>query len=446
MAMDSRLSVSTTCPTCGAPLDFSEGSNAVQCGYCHSNLLVTGHRQILSYVITPKLDAKAAPTRVITAYQERGLACRIVTPHLYFVPYYHFVGHALRWDNGNQTPSLKLTEFTDYADRSWPRKIKHVVFTDRYVDRNFIACDVHNACPFSLGVRPSVMRLELFRQDHLLSHGHVAPLSMTPKDAIRQGVKAVDKLSILYRQILALNLSVIYFPYWLIEVESGGQHSLATIDAVTGTVSRLGTDPALLLALNRQPLSKHVVIGFRPLACPNCGWDLPLRPHDVIFFCDACDRAWEIYGQILRAVPYQFADLCNRHPDTEVIHLPFWVLTQQTDHERGKRYFLPAFRYRRLKLLADLAHRITSKQPTYGAREGSKPDAYGCYYDRHDALKFAGFIYVGIRTRKTRRFDLRHGEKLAFNNPTLTWIPFRKQDNYLVDPFTNLHLPEAGLI
>ena len=444
--MDSRLSVSTTCPTCGAPLDFSEGSNAVQCGYCHSNLLVTGHRQILSYFITPKLDAKPATTRVLLAHRERGLDCRIVTPHLYFVPYYHFVGHVLRWDNGEPSPPPTLTEDTAYADLLRPSKVRQVTFTDRYVDRNFIAGGLQGACPFSLGVRPAVMRLELFRQAHLLAQGNLASLSMPPKDAVRQGVKAIDKLSILYRQILALDLSVIYFPYWLVEVASNGQRSLTTVDAVAGTVTCLATDAALLHTLNQQPHSKHTVIGFRALVCPNCGWDLPLRPHDIIFFCDACDRAWEIYGQTLRAVPYQFADLCNGQPDTDFTHLPFWVLTEQTNKARGKRYFLPAFRYRRLKLLADLAHRITRKQPTYGVREGAKPDAYGCYYDRHDALKFAGFIYVGMRARKTHCLDLRQGEKLSFTNPTLTWVPFHKQGNYLVDPFTNLHLPEAGLV
>ena len=37
----SHLVVSTECPLCGAPLDFAEGSNAVRCQHCRSNLLVT---------------------------------------------------------------------------------------------------------------------------------------------------------------------------------------------------------------------------------------------------------------------------------------------------------------------------------------------------------------------------------------------------------------------
>lgn len=444
--MNSRLSVSTTCPTCGAPLDFSKGSNAVRCSYCQSNLLVTGHRQILSYFISPKLDAKTARARVGLAHRERGLAGRIITTHLYFVPYYHFVGHVLRWDNGEPLSRPRLTDVTGYADLLRPPNVRQVAFADRYVDRNFIAGDLQGACPFSLGVRPAVMRLELFRQAHLLAQGKLAPLSMPPKDAIRQGVKAIDNLSILYRQILALDLSVVYFPYWLVEVASNGRCRLTTVDAVAGTVTRLGTDTDLLRTLNQQPHGKHAVIGLRALVCPNCGWDLPLRPNHIIFFCDACDRAWEIYGQTLRAVRYQFADLCNGRPDTAFTHLPFWVLSQQTGKARGERFFLPAFRYRRLKLLADLAYRITTKQPTYGVRGGAKPEAYGCYYDRHDALKFAGFIDVGMRTRKTPRVDLRQSENLSFNRPILTWIPFRKQGNYLVDPFTNLHLPVAGLV
>ena len=51
--MTSHLVVSTECPLCGAPLDFTEGSNAVQCLHCRSNLLVTGRKQVLSYYVAP---------------------------------------------------------------------------------------------------------------------------------------------------------------------------------------------------------------------------------------------------------------------------------------------------------------------------------------------------------------------------------------------------------
>ena len=62
--MDRRLVVSTECPTCGAPLDFKEGSNAVRCQYCRSNLLITGRKHVLSYYVKPKVH----PHNVLTQY------------------------------------------------------------------------------------------------------------------------------------------------------------------------------------------------------------------------------------------------------------------------------------------------------------------------------------------------------------------------------------------
>ena len=290
------------------------------------------------------------------------------------------------------------------------------------------------------------MRLELFHKDHLLSQGNVVPVTMPYNDAVRQGLKGFDKLSIRYRQVLGLNLSVIYFPFWMVEIEQGGHSSLTSVDGVSGTIVRTRIDTSVLDTLSRKSQMQHSTIGFRPLTCPNCGWDLPMRPQDVIFFCSACDRAWEINRHTLREVAYQFADLEERNKKGDAVHLPFWVLTQPTTTPGAKRYFLPAFRYRRLKLLADLAQRITYKQPDYAVRQGAKPEAHSCFYDHYDALKFAAFIYVGTRVRKTRHIELTPGEKLSIRKITLTWVPFRARGNYLVDPFTDYHLPRAGLL
>ncbi len=445
--MSSRLVVATTCPTCSAPLDFSEGSNAVQCGYCSANLLVTGHKQVLSYFIAPKLELQRAVARVMIAHKEQGTPCRVIKPQLYFVPYYRFTGHDLRWIAGEDIsqhwlPKLAVQEFADALRSVLPRPTFH----DRYIETNFIACELPNTCAASLGVRAAVMRLELFQKDVLLSHGNIVAAVVPPKEALLRGMRAIGKQDLVYRQVLGLMLSMIYFPYWMVEVERQGKLMLSTVDAVAGNVIQLEAPVSMLDTLNRQPQRQPAVIGFRPLVCPNCGWDLPLRPHDVIFFCTTCDHAWEIYGQQLRQISYQFADLPQSDAQASVTHLPFWVMSRRRGEQDSERFFLPAFRYRRLKLLADLAHRITTKQPDYPILEGPKPEAYGCYYDHRDALKFAGFTHFGLQGWRMGRIKSSPTERLAFTNPTLTWIPFRRQGNYLVDPFTQFHLPEAALI
>jgi len=96
--MTSQLVVSTECPLCGAPLDFTEGSNAVQCLHCQSNLLVTGRKQVLSYYVAPKMDAQSALAKLTTAKKQNRGRYRVIKRQLYFIPYYRLTGHDFRWE------------------------------------------------------------------------------------------------------------------------------------------------------------------------------------------------------------------------------------------------------------------------------------------------------------------------------------------------------------
>ncbi|HEY5610437.1 MAG TPA: hypothetical protein VIL97_04470, partial [Thermoanaerobaculia bacterium] len=98
--MKEHLLVSTECPTCGAPLDFPEGSTAVVCSHCKSKLLVTGRKQVLSFAIRPKVTKEAALALAIK--ERRG---RITLCDLYFVPYYRFTAHDYLCVSGEQRQS-----------------------------------------------------------------------------------------------------------------------------------------------------------------------------------------------------------------------------------------------------------------------------------------------------------------------------------------------------
>jgi LSD1 subclass zinc finger protein len=90
--------VSTECPSCAAPLDFSEGTNAVQCLHCHSKLLVTGRKKVLSYFVSPAVDHNRAIASAMRAQQEQDRERRVIKPKLYFIPYYRLTGNDFRWE------------------------------------------------------------------------------------------------------------------------------------------------------------------------------------------------------------------------------------------------------------------------------------------------------------------------------------------------------------
>src|SRR5260370_41262251 len=97
----SQLVVSTECPTCSGPLDFSEGSNAIRCPSCGSHLLVTGRKQVLSYWVKPHVRAEVAGAAARTG----RLEARVGRTQLFFVPFYRLPGHDFQCQGVPPTPA-----------------------------------------------------------------------------------------------------------------------------------------------------------------------------------------------------------------------------------------------------------------------------------------------------------------------------------------------------
>lgn len=442
--MAGRFIVSTECPTCGAPLDFAEGSNAVRCGHCRSNLLVTGRRQVLSYSIAPKLEAHRAVAKAVVGHKERAVPCRVVKRQLYFVPYYRLTGQDFLWEVAPPKPRLDASTSVTEGEGLLPEG-EEIEFRDRYVEKNFVACDLPVLGMHSLGVRPAVLRLELFRRETLEAIGRVVSVTMSHDRALSLGMKAVDSTHLVYRQVIGCVLSVIYFPFWVVEVESQGENRLTILDAVAATVIQLDAPMSVYTILDCKPTSDPLVAGFRPLACPNCGWDLPLRPDDVIFFCSSCDRAWQIWGSQLSEVSYQIVDGPRREKGKTARYLPFWVLQAEVG-DRPSRFFLPGFRYRRLKFLSDLAIHLSRRQPSYELSSGKISEVHGCYYDQDDAAMLAQFIYAGLISGSLGAIRALQENRFSVASTTLVWLPFKVEGGYLIDPFLGQYLPQSLLL
>jgi DNA-directed RNA polymerase subunit RPC12/RpoP len=500
--MGNGLVVSTECPTCGGPLDFSEGSNAIRCPFCRSNLLVTGRKQTLSYYIAPKLVLQRAVARVLIAHKKNGRPCRVVRPELVFLPYYRLTGHDLRWEEAREkksraladrpaafppisgwTPSYRMESdllfsainlagdwigslFSGGSSRPVQTDVhpapetarapsfdpsvlavedsppsgrpgKRVAFIDRYVEKNFIACGVSCDGVYSLGVRPSVLRLRLFDRAVLQSQGKIVSPTVTPEDAFSRAMKTAAFRRLLYRRVLGQVLSVIYFPYWFVEIRRGRQSLLTVVDAVSERVIDLEVPPGLNGELRERPGPAAEVAGFRPLACPNCGWDLPVRPAEIIFFCASCRKAWQIHGKNLAQLSYRIAAGPEGRDPQTLRYLPFWVADIRMEKNDASRYYIPAFRYSRLKVLKDLAESFTERKPTFGSSGESTGEASldlrGCFYDQEDAVKFAQILYIGTDSDPAERIRILDRKPPDVSGLTLAWFPFEEKGTALID-------------
>ena len=522
-----QVVVAADCPSCGAPLDFGEGSNAVTCSHCGSNLLVTGRKQLLSYSVSPRLDERKAVALAVMAQRNAGRGdFRGTTARLYFVPYYRMTGQDFSWEKpppkplpeeeysgdmeqqsfglptigrtgttvfGNWAslldaagdligtlfgktsgrhqdivydPPLNVPEENAFGQgarkfsEELPPGPNHghrqprgslyengdVVLNDRYIEKNFLACGLDGAGLYSLGIRPAVLRLELFRPATLKAAGNIVHPAMAPDTAESVGLKTAQDGQRLYRKVIGKTLSLVYFPFWFVEMESRGAPLVTVIDAVSEAVVKADAGVSIYETLNREYTDNPLTVGFRPLTCPNCGWDFPVKPENVIFFCKTCSTAWQICGSELCEVSYEVAGLLQPDGGCDVQYLPFWVLHAGEKKDGNFRFFMPAFRYRRLKFLLDLGLKISRLQPSYRVVDSKDLDLSGCYYDTEDAALLAGFVEAILETKVVGDIRTETREKLSLSGATLTWIPFRITGTYLSSPFGRISIPKNLLL
>ncbi|MGH7348914.1 MAG: hypothetical protein ACREI6_02780 [Candidatus Rokuibacteriota bacterium] len=505
----SQVVVSTECPSCGGPLDFSEGANAIHCPSCGSDLLVTGRKQVLSYWVAPKVKAEVAGAVARTG----RLEARVARARLYFVPFYRLTGHDFQWQDVPPAPEPEspvlpgfgaslgagrepdrpeidiplgsvlgwgtdlllgrnagdaVRDFLD-APRKPERSLDLTVLTatrpaaplgaadaqvqllDRYVQKTFPAAVLPALGVPSLGVRAQALRVCLFEHETLAALGTIVAVQSTPDQAMTQGLAARGFQRVIYRQVLGRILSLIYFPFWVVELQQGGERWLTVVDAVAETIVQPRAPLSLYEALERPAADEPRTVGLRPLVCPNCGSALPVAPDNVIFSCGSCNRAWQIHGVELTEMPHEIADITPEHseagaepgPAAGLVYLPFWQLEAAGAGEPG-RAWVPAFRYRRLKALHDLATRLTARPPAYRPWTGERPAGHGCFYDAEDAALLARFAAAG-RRRAAREVKAAAKAEPAFAGARLTWIPFKREGRSLLDPSTGLALEERLL-
>lgn len=440
--------VSTECPRCGAPLAFGEGSNAVRCEHCESRLLVTGRTQLLSYTITPGIDRGEATRAAAYACQASGQPARVRDATLWLVPYYRMTGHDLRWEwKRTRQEHRRATEPTEA--RLWARVLPHATavekpdldgdlprldLNDRYIERSFLACAGEGlALPVSLGLRPTVLRLKLFRPERAETAVRVIAPTVAPERAWEIGLKAVGASAAVYRSVLRRVLSLVYQPLWAVGVK-GAADALVLIDGSTGKVLQRLEQPAGM-GDGAAAAPPATIVGLRPLVCPNCGWDFPLDPDEILAPCPSCWRAYAIHGHELQPLDYRLADVGPAHDGEALPHLPFWVLDASLADKRS-RIHVPAFRYRRLKFLVDLARVLATKTPAYADAAPHRFTGRGAVYDRDDAAALAAFVLSASDPTSDRIARQLARTPLEVHSAQLRWIPYRQQRDTLVDPFT----------
>ena len=441
-----RLTVATNCPNCGAAIDFSEGSNALRCDHCRSQLLVTGHGRVLSYFVAPRVQAPLAVSAARRAQEQDRGPLRAGEARLFFLPYYRLTATDVRWQRPEPEPPEPAPGPGDGESSSSPaldllvrrlaeRDPDEIECDDRAIERNFIAVDLPGVSLYSLGMRPNALRLELYRREPLGALGHVVGIEMSAEAALATGRKTGDGSDVACRAVVGAVLSVVYFPFWFVEIRRPQSRSLTIVDAVSQTVLDRDVDAAILERLGRPAAGDPSVVGLRPLVCPNCGWELPVTPHHVIFYCGSCARAWRITGDELVEIPHAFAAAPPSGARAPAEHLPFWALRATVGDETPQSFLAPAFRYRRARSLVDLTASLSRIAGSLSKDSSPPPRAHGGFYDEADAAALSLLAQAGAPPRTFTRAERYRDESIRVDGAELVWLPFVADAYSLRDAF-----------
>lgn len=456
---DQRLVVSTQCPTCGAPLDFGEGANCVACQYCRSRLLVTGRGQVLAYTVAPRVDAPGAFGIARFAEPADAGPTRFSEPRLCFLPYYRFRAIELRWQRPEPAPRpLEIDRPDSSSDYRPAISIEQVLadlapgpddveFRERHIEKNFLALEFPGIELYSLGSRATALKLSLFGRAAIEEQGTVVAPQMSPAAAIERGERLIDAHNVAHRVLVARQLSLVYFPLWFVRVDRPGRSTVTIVDAVSQSVVLRGASAECLERFHGGS-GEERTLGFRPLKCPNCGWDLALRPDDVFFYCTTCFRAWKLAGEEMIEAAHIVAEATRptarrpAQPPGEEHHLPLWSLRGAVGDDAPRRFVTPAFRCRRLKTLADLTASLSRRAPDFVESERRPRVAHGAYFDESDAAALALFAEIGEGTERFIEVEERSAARLRVDAADLVWAPFASDTYSYLDPFTGTAIPK----
>jgi hypothetical protein len=150
-------------------------------------------------------------------------------------------------------------------------------------------------------------------------------------------------------------------------------------------------------------------------------------------------------GETLSEIPFQAILPPASSGEAGIRYLPFWIIDVDPCQSAVQRYFLPGFRYRRLKVLTDLAIALTKMDPSYTISEQQGIEAYGCYYDQEDGINLAKVVQAGMTLKTAKEILSSQASPILPKKIVLSWIPFQSKGDSLIEPFTSLSISQSLL-
>jgi predicted RNA-binding Zn-ribbon protein involved in translation (DUF1610 family) len=397
--------VELQCPQCGAPLVVEETDRILSCSYCRVRLYMDQEGDTQYYI-----HPRDAPLEDVL-----------------FVPYRRFKGMVF---------SLGEQGLVQYL-----------------VDSNLLALR-SRGFPFSLGIRPQVLRLRpvmpgiggrFLNPDSPFQGYHMKRENARWSHGTGTGARAP-----LFKAFIGEMVSRIYAPFYIRDGR--------LFDAILNcSVSQFPEEPPEDLPYSQALESKTK---FLPMLCPSCGWDLDGEKNALVLLCKNCDSAWQASGGSLENLDFAFMPT---NDDTS-LHLPFWRIRarisspklnsyadlvrfanlpeaiQSSWEEYSMTFWIPAFKIQPLLFLR-LARLFTVAQPSRTSeRTTLQPNLHPVALPISEALESVKVLIVSLATQKESVFAKLSETAISPDECSLAYVPFVHRGSELIHPGMHLSI------
>jgi hypothetical protein len=317
----------------------------------------------------------------------------------------------------------------------------------RLVDSNLLA--LHStAFPFSLGIRPQVLRLKPITPGiggrFLDPEFQFQGFHSNHRDPHRFRGNFDHDRAPLFKAFIGEMLSLIYAPFYVKDERLFD----GVLDCPTGQLVQE--------RLEDLPYSQNLDNNtrFLPMLCPTCGWDLEGEKNALVLLCRNCDSACQASGATFHKVDFGFMP----GTDDASLYLPFWRIQAriselalnsyadlvrfanlpraiQSSWEKGPTAFwVPAFKIQPLLFLR-LARIFTAAQLPCEPPGIIPPSAqHPVSLPVSEAAESVRVLLVSMATRKESVFAKLSGASIGHEEYSLVYVPFILRGAELIHP------------
>ena len=462
--------ITTPCPQCGGEVEYLDEAQAIQCAYCGSLLHLVGTDEDRRYYMEPRADEEKIKKALALGFKKKkGIDIRFVGSRLVFFPYWWVKGMVFKWMLGRD------------ANGEYVKKMK-----TRLLDHTFPAHTDIPIGPPTLGVRTSTMRVRAFNNEEMKKWGEPFKVTISHAAAVDYAEDIKDSTLSLgdgvftemeKSGLIGERYSLIYFPVWAFEVETPQGKAELFVDGISLSVIRMPqkTGPVMPALTDDVFAFEFKDVGFIPLKCPECGWDLPFHAYNVIHLCTTCGRSWRERRGTFQEVSYDVVKEQGERGDL-FAYLPFWrftvsltaestkitnmadfyrylpmprVMDWEKEEKKPIRFFIPAFRIKNIPVVSKFSTMLTSNQPVFSFTDKEvfiKSDVGDVFLSAQEAREMAELVLYALVPKGSRKAkEFVQQARMDVLEEQLAWLPFLEKGISYVEQTTGYALQKNAV-